>query len=230
MGSGWPSFERSSLTLRRYQRKAGRPKKQRNYASAPAVPLAQSISSSRAVAVAKQTLDLYHQQGTFFSQTMLEQILPRLDYSLALTYAASAVSSVLRYRFRPASTARAGGQGLKDYVNALLIPRYVVPQQRQVQEQQREALDEVLRCWQTCMETQRFAKSMSTTLFPLYGALKQMDSYRGLPIEDVVSWLEYKSIIAFGHVKGFSGENDLAATWDMYCGGAGEKSIFKQWA
>ncbi|KAF2163850.1 hypothetical protein M409DRAFT_56965 [Zasmidium cellare ATCC 36951] len=424
-------------SLQPKQRKSKRPVQHRNY-TAPAVPLAQNVASSHAVAVAKQTLDLYHQQGTFFSQTMLEQLLPRLDSSMALTHAASAVSSVLRFRFRPASSVRAQGQGLRDYTNALteirsnlrsseplllainllcyyelvtgfdvsvlkshaaglhsllladreywskntvgrtvllgtrllaveacmaagkpspfeddswlehefpssrlsnaialskcahriffklprlaynlkriragntdfeiicetaalaqrllrikddeayhgmlrachvrdtlsdadrsiiptslefadladfddfldysrarltittlcltlpqLIPRYVVPRQKQVEEQQHKAIDAVLRCWQSCMETQRFAKSMSTTLFPLYGALKQMDSWRGVPIEEIISWLEYKSIIAFGHVKGFSGESDLVATWDMYCGGSGEKSIFKQWA
>lgn len=403
----------------------------------PVVSLIRDPSDSHAVAVAKQTLDLYHQQGTFFSLTMLEQIIPRLEYSLGLVYAASAVSSVLRYRFRPASSVRGQGQGLRDYTNALgeirtnlysseplllainllcyyelvtgfdvsvlghhanglhslllqdgekwsnstvgrtvllgtrllaieacmaagkpspfeddfwlqhefassrqsdavalskrahqilfklprltfnlrkiragntdfdtvcetaalaqrllrikddeaylgtlrscqvretlsdadrsiipkslyfadladfddfldycrarltittlclalpqLIPRFVVPREAQVKEQQSEAVDGVLRCWQTCMETRRFAKSMSTTLFPLYGALKQMDFWRGVPIEEVISWLEYKSIIAFGHVNGFSGERDLASTWDMYCGGSGEKSIYRKW-
>lgn len=110
-----------------------------------------------------------------------------------------------------------------------LIPRFIVPERAQVKQQQIEAADAVLQCWQTCMETQRFAKSMSTTLFPLYGALKQMDSWRGIPVEQVISWLEYKSILAFGHVNGFSGESDLASTWDMYCGGPGENSIYRQW-
>lgn len=105
-------------SLQPKQRKSKRPVQHRNY-TAPAAPLTQNVTSSHAVAVAKQTLDLYHQQGTFFSQTMLEQLLPRLDSSMALTHAASAVSSVLRFRFRPASSVRAQGQGLRDYTNAL---------------------------------------------------------------------------------------------------------------
>ncbi|KAF2167821.1 hypothetical protein M409DRAFT_21968 [Zasmidium cellare ATCC 36951] len=106
---------------------------------------------------------------------------------------------------------------------------YVTPDNDMIVREQADLVQQVLSCWEQCMEARRFPKCMCYTLFPVYGAVQQMKR-RGLPVEELISWLELKSLVAFAHLRSFRGESDLTSTWDRFCGGPPRKSIYWQWA
>lgn len=110
------------------------------------------------------------------------------------------------------------------------IWRYQVPQVEKLRKEQQELVNNILSCWEQCMENQRFPRAMRPAVIPLYGALKQMQSDDRPFVDEALSWLNFRSVLAFANVEDFNGEEHLSATWELYCGGPAAGTLYRHWA